>query len=285
MKSLKILWAEDQPHVLRALTGLIDTALGVVTPCGTGSEALDLLQSETFDLVITDLRMPPGDWGGLWLLQNIIDLKLNVPVIALSGEGSQDETISALRLGAVDYVRKENAPKELRERICKLFESMSAKKSVEDLIKLGENSKLEWKEPMRTNIATGQRDRRMETSLLKTIAAFCNSDGGTLLVGVRDDGSISGIEADNFRNQDAMLLHLDEMVQSRMGAVTCRLIGAKFVNFDGRTVLRIECAISAGPVYVKEDNDNERFYIRRQASTTSLSIRDGIAYITERFTR
>jgi DNA-binding response OmpR family regulator len=55
--------------------------------------------------------------GGLWLLERIRDFEIPTPVVIVSGEGSQIETIRAIRLGARDYVIKDHVEIELVERI------------------------------------------------------------------------------------------------------------------------------------------------------------------------
>ena len=67
--------------------------------------------------------MPPGKWGGLWLLEEIKKFHYRVPVIVISGEGTQTETIKALRLGASDYVTKDKVEEELLDRIHTLIEN------------------------------------------------------------------------------------------------------------------------------------------------------------------
>ena len=64
------------------------------------------------------------------------------------------------------------------------------------LIKRGENEKIEFKSTLRINLHTKEQDKKVENSVLKTIVAFLNSEGGTLLIGVSDCGEIIGIEKD-----------------------------------------------------------------------------------------
>ena len=63
--------------------------------------------------------------------------------------------------------------------------------------KRGESKTLEFKSTLRWNTKEDRKDDKVIThSALKTVAAFLNTDGGDLLIGVRDDGSIIGIERD-----------------------------------------------------------------------------------------
>ncbi|MCD6174770.1 MAG: ATP-binding protein, partial [Planctomycetes bacterium] len=76
-----------------------------------------------------------------------------------------------------------------------------------EVIAAGENDGLEFKSTLRWNLRSNKPDKAMEIACLKTMAAFLNSEGGTLLVGVEDDGHILGIGADKFPNEDKFLLH------------------------------------------------------------------------------
>src|ERR1700736_4234749 len=78
-----------------------------------------------------------------------------------------------------------------------------------ELIKRGESKTLEFKSTLRWNLKEDRRDDKAIThAVLKTIAAFLNTDGGDLLVGVADDGSIIGIERDQLDNDDKFMRHL-----------------------------------------------------------------------------
>src|SRR5687768_1399846 len=111
----RLLWADDQLDVARTLSRVVeDNSIEFVQ---SGEDALEALRARFFDLVLLDLSMPPGEWGGLWLLEEMTRQALFAPVVVISGEGTQTETIKALRLGAVDYVTKEKAEEELKDRI------------------------------------------------------------------------------------------------------------------------------------------------------------------------
>ena len=71
-----------------------------------------------------------------------------------------------------------------------------------ELIASGETEGVEFKSTLRTNLHTGQVDDKMHLAALKTLAAFLNAGGGTLLIGVADNGLIVGLHADGFANED-----------------------------------------------------------------------------------
>ncbi|MEA3323521.1 MAG: DUF262 domain-containing protein [Euryarchaeota archaeon] len=145
----------------------------------------------------------------------------------------------------------------------------------------GESEAVEFKSTLRINLHTGEADKRMELSALKTLAGFLNTDGGTLIVGVSDDGMPVGIDADKFPNEDKMSLHLVNIVNARMGAQAMTAMHVHFEDYDDGRVLAIRCPRSPAPVFVK-DGEIERFYVRTGPSTTELTASQTQDYITQR---
>jgi hypothetical protein len=154
--------------------------------------------------------------------------------------------------------------------------------TVADLITQRETTTVEFKSTLRTSLHTGEKDPRMEMAVLKTIAAFLNSHGGTLVIGIADDGNPVGIEVDNFDNEDKMYLHLVNLINGRIGPQHMMHIQPRFDDHDGTRVLAVECKKSKAPVYVKDGN-SEKFFVRTGASTTELSVSQVQEYIAQRF--
>ena len=80
---------------------------------GDGEQALKVIREGGNDLLIADMKMPPNDWGGLWLLQQLQQHQIGLPALVLSGEGQQRQTIEAMRFGAKDWISKGQADTEL----------------------------------------------------------------------------------------------------------------------------------------------------------------------------
>ncbi|HPX61070.1 MAG TPA: DUF262 domain-containing protein [Deltaproteobacteria bacterium] len=154
--------------------------------------------------------------------------------------------------------------------------------SIADLAAQGEGTSIEFKGTLRTNLHTGEKDARMEMGILKTIAAFLNSHGGTLVVGVMDDGNPVGVEADKFENDDKMLLHLDNIIKERIGAQHSLHIQPRFDDYHDKKVLVVECKPGKTAVFVKDGNE-ERFFVRGGASTIMLSGSETQEFIKQRF--
>ena len=154
-----------------------------------------------------------------------------------------------------------------------------------DLIQVigaGESEAVEFKSTLRINLHTAEPDKRMELSVLKTLAGFLNTNGGTLIVGVSDDGTPVGIEADKFPDEDKMSLHLVNIVKTRMGPSAMTTMHVHFEDYDDCRVLVAWCPQSPTPVFVK-DGEIERFYVRTGPSTTELKASETQTYIKHRF--
>lgn len=164
------------------------------------------------------------------------------------------------------------------------FESMDKRlASIRDLIDLGESYNLEFKSTFRINLHTGKPDARINHAGCKTIAAFLNSGGGSLLIGVRDDGTIEGIESDNFENQDRFSLHFWAVVETLLGLDNSPYIKTSFETLDGRTVCQVKCSKSPRPVFLRPAGKPEEFYIRIGPKSVQLSIEKALTYIGHRF--
>ena len=89
---------------------------------------------------------------------------------------------------------------------------------VEDLLKLQESKTLEFKSSLRWNLKEDRKDDKHVThAALKTIAAFLNTEGGDLVIGVADDGAVLGIEHDRLENDDKFMRHLAQVVRNGLG--------------------------------------------------------------------
>ena len=153
---------------------------------------------------------------------------------------------------------------------------------IENLILQGESDKLEFKSTIRTNLQTGEPDKRMEKAVLKTLVAFMNSEGGTLLIGVSDDGTVCGIDLDGFDNRDKLNLHFTNMISSSIGNEYLPYIKFKLVDFDEkRSVMRVVCARSRKPVFLKEGKA-EIFFVRSGPSSVELAGMNLINYVKNR---
>lgn len=150
------------------------------------------------------------------------------------------------------------------------------------LLKRGETTRCEFKSTLRVNLHTGEMDKRMEHECLKTIAAFLNSDGGYLVIGVNDKAEVIGLDNDRFPSEDKMNLHLVNILKQRLGAEHLVHVEPRFESLSDKSVLVVRCRASKLPVYLKEGK-TEQFYVRTGAATTELLPSQIQGYLKQRF--
>ena len=176
----------------------------------------------------------------------------------------------------------ENVIKKFKKENKEIFKKIESPKEIFDLIKKGESESLEFKSTLRTNLYTNEFDKKIEHSLLKTICAFLNSKGGTVLIGVEDKGKIIGTQKDNFENSDKLQLHLSNIIKERLGKENSSLISAEVIKLKGKEIVRLDCRKSKKPVFLKEDSE-EQFFIRVGPSTSRINGRELIEYVKRNF--
>lgn len=155
---------------------------------------------------------------------------------------------------------------------------------IKSLIRSGESKTIEFKQTFCLDVEKKQKDTRIEDAAIKTIAAFLNSDGGTLLVGVHDSGLITGNEDEIklfFKSSDKFLLHIKNRIKTRIGEQFYPFINQDLVMVDSKLILMVECVQSSDEVFV----DDRDFYVRTNPATDKLEGRKLSDYIKHRFKR
>ena len=115
-----ILLVDDEER-LRTAVGKVLTAEGHRVVCaGSGREALDLLKTQTVGLVVSDLRLP--DLDGIALLKAARELQPEVEVVVITGHGSIEKAVEAMRLGAYDFIEKPIDSTALLKTVAKALE-------------------------------------------------------------------------------------------------------------------------------------------------------------------
>lgn len=112
---MRILLAEDEPALNKALTKILQRNNYTVDSVYDGEEALAYLNSGLYDLALLDIMMPKTD--GLTVLKNIRQNKNLIPVIMLTAKSQSEDKIEGLDCGADDYVTKPFDAEELLARI------------------------------------------------------------------------------------------------------------------------------------------------------------------------
>jgi predicted HTH transcriptional regulator len=124
----------------------------------------------------------------------------------------------------------------------------------------------------------------MTYGVLKSIAGFLNTEGGNLLIGVADDGSIVGADIDQFPNRDKYLLHLMELIRSRMGQHAATHVTPTLHSVENAVVCLVECSKSSEPVFYRKSKDtDEEFFVRTGPKTDRLQPSAILTYVRARF--
>jgi len=153
---------------------------------------------------------------------------------------------------------------------------------IEAMASAGESATVEFKCAVRTNLHTGREDERIVWSWLRTVAGFLNFNGGTLVLGVADDGTPVGLDGDGFTSEEEMCSHLTEVVKSRLGEEHLMHIHLRFEEYKGTRVLAVDCRPSHEAAFLKDGGD-EHFFVRAGASTDEFTASRARDYIAQRF--
>ncbi len=132
MLHLSILVADDDPVVRKLLESRLKKAEHHVTTVADGEQAATLLASTSFDVVITDLKMP-GTIDGLALLEISKRLHPGSEVLLITAHSSIDSAVAAMKKGAADYLEKPVNVEELLLRIEKITTLKSLMRTAQDI--------------------------------------------------------------------------------------------------------------------------------------------------------
>ncbi len=154
-------------------------------------------------------------------------------------------------------------------------------------IAAGESATVEFKSTARWDVHQKCPNKVMERVIVESVAAFLNTKGGTLLIGVEDNGVIFGLESD-YRvwgkkgNRDLFENWLLTRLTDHFGKSSATLLAVDFGRIDGKEVCRVIVQPSPTAVYLKEGN-TDRFWVRVGNSKRELSTSDAVKYIKQRF--
>jgi hypothetical protein len=155
-----------------------------------------------------------------------------------------------------------------------------------DTIKKGEGKEIEFKQTLRWDIKQKKINKDLEKVVIKSIAGFLNSKGGSLLIGVADKKTIYGLEKDYQtlpkKNDDGFENHLIQLIKSSIGINFMKFVSIDFVDLDEKEICYIRIKSADKPVFVT-NGEHEDFYVRSGNATNSLGIKDSVNYIRDRY--
>jgi len=163
-----------------------------------------------------------------------------------------------------------------------------AHRQAAELIKRGESKTLEFKSTLRWSLKESKQDDKLVThAALKTIAAFLNTEGGDLLLGVADDGTVVGTAHDQLESDDKFMRHLAQVVRNGLGDRAGTCIDPAMQIVDGKTVCLVSCQRSPEPVFLKwkgvEKAPDGDFCVRSGPGTVALAPESAREFIRTRF--
>ncbi len=140
-----------------------------------------------------------------------------------------------------------------------------------------ESETLEFKSTARWNLHTKARDERLEKKIAVTVAAFMNTSGGSLLIGVADNGQALGLDNDLLLmarpDHDRYQTWLYDLFENYLGKAVCANIRVSFEAVEGKEVCRIDAQPTSEPVYLKFPKSSpSEFYARLGNSSRQLAM-------------
>jgi hypothetical protein len=170
------------------------------------------------------------------------------------------------------------------ERIEQL--SAALQSDLHTLIAQGESASLEFKSSLRWDLRENKVNRALEAVVLKTLAGYMNGNGGTLLIGVADDGSVVGLDHDyktlKKPDRDGFEQVLMTAIATKLGGDACHSVQMMFHSLENKEVCRVMVAPASRPMYVKE-GDAPKLYVRTGVSTRELNVQEAINYTSARW--
>lgn len=166
------------------------------------------------------------------------------------------------------------------------FVGHGSESSVEELLGEAETERVEFKSSAYYSYKPDVPERVITESVVKTIAGFLNAGGGTLLVGIADDGEVVGIQPDldmkNF-DGDRYVNSLTTVIERSLGPLASTMAKVRLEAVDGVQVALMEVAPSPEPVYARVSKWNRAFFVRVNNSTRILDGADLVGYVKQRW--
>ena len=166
---------------------------------------------------------------------------------------------------------------------------------VQEIIKGGESARLEFKSTLRFDLKQKNYNRELENTILKSMAAFNNTDGGMIIIGISDEGKVLGLKNDyetlKKQDKDGFELHLRALISQAYGEhFAARRIDIFFPTLGKQEICLVKIKKGRSPLYTITTDKNggklEKFYIRMGNSSREIEKpSDIVDYQNQRFKR
>ncbi|MFH1181297.1 MAG: RNA-binding domain-containing protein [bacterium] len=181
------------------------------------------------------------------------------------------------------------AIKGLIERLGVLAADKGGQKpSVLDLLLDSESNRLEFKQTLRWDARQNNVNKDLEKTTMKTIASFLNVEGGNLILGVADNKSLFGLEADYKSlprtDKDGFENHFNHVFNVMLGPRFRPFVKLNFEKINNKEICLVDVRPSDSPVYLKTNaGGSEEFFIRTGNAAAHLSMSESADYIKSRW--
>ena len=188
-----------------------------------------------------------------------------------------------------DLLRAVRSDPAMRSRLMETVFGASATWacSTEQLLIREESRVVEYKQTARWNVREQRRDKTMEQVVVKTVAGMLNDRGGTLLIGVTDDGTPVGLDDDYAQvsppTADAYVNWLDTLFDNSLGHAGAHRLTIRIDQVNHRDVCRIDIPASSRPIWVKAKDGSDILYQRRNNSTRPVPPAEVQQFTIDRF--
>ncbi len=163
----------------------------------------------------------------------------------------------------------------------------TALRTVAEIIDNDEDFAVEFKSTARWDLREDKPSKAMEDAVVKTVAGFLNTDGGTLLIGVRPDRAVVGLDHDYLRvkpqNGDGFVNWLTTHLTNAVGHAAVMRTRARIAVHDGREICRLDVARSSQPVWATTSKEDRVFFVRMNNSTRPLPEQELASYLADRW--
>ena len=298
MSKGRVLVVDDIPDVRATLSGLLSDEGYDVRSASNREEALRMMDAERFDVAVLDIRLDETDEDnrdGLLLMREIKDLDPASAIIILTGYADVQMVRDVLQpdaqgvAPAFGFLEKSELD-QLLVYVDRAFEHiiLNGRPSVVDLIAQGENERVEFKSSMRWDYKQGRVNKDLQEVIAKSIAGMLNHEGGYLLIGVADDGTILGLKKDlqtlKKRDNDRFQLALTDIVTNHLGTEVASYIRPHFEHVGGKCICVVSIKRSPRPIFLAKGNVHQ-FWVRMGNSTRGLDVKAATRYIQEKWGR
>ena len=157
-------------------------------------------------------------------------------------------------------------------------------RDITSIIAQGESGRLEFKSSFRWDFKQNGVNKGLEGAILKTLAAFMNSEGGSLLIGVNDEGQPLGLGKDfetlKTKNRDGFEVALMTAIATKLGTPQCARVTILFHKIENQDICHVLVSKSQKAVFLEAGKET-KFFLRAGAGTKELNVKEAAEYISD----